>query len=79
MATIEVEVPDLKLGDENAYVRKLQFYLLYVVGKPAIIDGLYGEFTEDAVRDFQQTYGMGITGTVGANEWQQLLALPSSP
>lgn len=61
-------------GLRNDDVRELQTYL-NVIGQniaalPAVqVTGYFGPETENAVRIFQQSYGLPVTGTVGAPTW----------
>ena len=65
---------DLSLGDENEYVRQLQ-YMLRVIssfdpGIPPVEEtGVFDIATRDAVRAFQQADGLPITGAVNAATW----------
>ena len=57
----------LATGSRGDGVRVVQYLLRYVAlfdnGIPVIsVDGIYGEKTAEAVRAFQQTYGLPITG-----------------
>lgn len=60
------------------WVRDIQRYLRRIAQAderiPVIgIDGIYGTETEDAVRAFQQAYGLPINGQVDWMTWQALL------
>jgi peptidoglycan hydrolase-like protein with peptidoglycan-binding domain len=39
-----------------------------------LIDGIYGPATTDAIRRFQEQYGLTINGIVGPETWQALIA-----
>ena len=59
----------LKVGDSGEGVSTIQYYLSYIAlfvpsVLPATLDGSYGEGTAEAVRSFQRTYGLPITGEV---------------
>lgn len=75
---ISKEAPALlRRGDRGNTVRNLQYFLSYVAEYettvPTIaIDGIFGEETENAVRAFQQTYGLVPDGVVGALTWSTL-------
>ncbi len=68
---------ELSLGSRVGGVRAVQYYLDYV-GQfvPALprvtVDGIYGTNTENAVRLFQETYGLPITGVVDESTWDRL-------
>lgn len=67
----------LKEGDASVVVRELQYLLLFIGHfndqiQPVVIDGIYGPATAEAVRSFQQFYGLPQTGEVDFDTWQQL-------
>jgi peptidoglycan hydrolase-like protein with peptidoglycan-binding domain len=68
---------ELSYGAEGVGVRVLQYYLDYVAQYVATVprvlqDGIFGEDTEDAVRGFQETYGLTPDGIVGLRTWDRL-------
>ncbi len=75
---IPSEYPDfLRQGDAGRIVRDLQ-YMLAVVGdyypevRPIEYDGIFGEQTAAAVRDFQALAGLPVDGIVGPSTWRLL-------
>ena len=61
----------------NDYVRVIQQYLTFIHDSypdiPAVPDtGYFGTVTEDAVKKFQQTFGLTPTGRVDAVTWNKL-------
>ncbi len=76
---------------EKAHIRELQKMLygisLYHTAIPRIIpNGIYGAESEQAVRDFQQEFGMHVTGEANQATWdkivavyQQLIGTPPQP
>lgn len=67
----------LQLGDQNQYVRELQYYLDVISGfnnaLPSVtIDGVFGSETETAVRAFQEFYGLTVDGVVGEQTWNMI-------
>jgi len=59
----------LAIGDSGEGVSNIQYYLSYIaLFVPTVIaaalDGSYGEGTAEAVRSFQKTYGLPVTGEV---------------
>ncbi|MGE5559083.1 MAG: peptidoglycan-binding protein [Bacillota bacterium] len=55
-------------GKDVSYVQeKLQHY-----GYPVKVDGFYGFLSEDAVREFQEDYGLKGDGVVGPRTWAYL-------
>lgn len=64
----------LRLGVTGVQVRTIQYYLNVLayfngnlVSPP--IDGVYGESTAQAVRQYQQYYGLPVTGEVDLQTW----------
>lgn len=58
--------PTIKKGSKGDDVRVLQRILNLVD------DGIFGEITDEAVREFQATHGLGIDGIVGKLTWTEL-------
>ena len=72
---ITTSLPEtLSRGDTGELVFNVQYYLSYI-GEfidsiPVIgIDGNYGILTENAVKAFQETYGLPVTGVIDAVTW----------
>lgn len=70
---------DLSLNDTGDYVRQLQYMLSvlsdFVPGVPPLsITGTFDIPTRDAVRAFQQLYGLPVTGAVDAAVWDAIYA-----
>lgn len=74
---IGIEVPDFfqpkliegSLGESVTIVQRILKCLGYNVG---VIDGIYGEITEKAVKYFQRDQGLKVDGKVGSNTWKKL-------
>lgn len=65
----------LKMGNTGPSVVVLQV-LLSAVGRQTIkVDGIFGEKTRRAVRDFQSTHGLAPDGDVGKLTWPELSRL----
>ncbi|MBQ7319271.1 MAG: peptidoglycan-binding protein [Clostridia bacterium] len=67
----------LQEGSVGLGVRNLQFFLRYLSDfYPSIpsvgIDGVFGQETLQAVRDFQLTFGLPVDGIVGEQTWYAL-------
>lgn len=67
-------------GDTGSNVRMLQFYLDFISTfndfiPKVTIDGIFGQNTENAVRAYQQAYGLPITGTVNQATWDSMYEL----
>lgn len=70
----------LTLGDEGQYVTFLQEYLSVISETyPAIpavsVTGSFDQATEEAVRAFQQQFGLSPNGLVGPNTWNRIASL----
>lgn len=76
----EVQVPfstSLREGSQGIGVRTIQYYLniiAYFNGSltPPPIDGVFGPSTTQAVREFQNYYGLPATGIVNVATWNVL-------
>lgn len=60
---------ELSIGAQGNEVRVIQYLLLYVSQfdnriPPIAVDGIFGTATENAVRAFQERYGLPITGVM---------------
>lgn len=69
---------DLSVGSAGNDVKSLQVFLNRISGNyPAIpkipqADGIFDEATENAVRKFQQVFGLEATGIVNASTWYRI-------
>lgn len=72
------DYPDvLQTGDTGRIVRSLQYMLAVVADyypevRPVEVDGVYGEQTANAVRDFQALAGLPVDGITGPDTWRRL-------
>ena len=67
----------LSRGDSGIEVLNVQYFLSYLSAffstVPSVaIDGIFGEATENAVKAFQRTFELPITGTVDVSTWDIL-------
>lgn len=62
----------VRKGDRNDDVRDLQ-NALSAAGYRVFADGIFGDHTDQAVRDFQEAHGLEADGVVGARTWAALL------
>lgn len=75
---------ELKVGSAGNDVRTLQIYLNRISGNyPAIpkipaADGIFDEATSQAVRKFQQIFGLNATGIVDAATWYRITYIYTS-
>ena len=65
------EMPVLSLGDTGEDVKYLQGLLNYF-DYQLVVDGIFGIYTEQAVKDFQQSYSLVVDGVVGFDTWETL-------
>lgn len=71
--------PLLKSGSRNNFVFLLQFILKNQYNQNIDVDGIFGQKTQNAVRNFQQTNSLSVDGIVGQNTWKTLLTLTPEP
>jgi peptidoglycan hydrolase-like protein with peptidoglycan-binding domain len=64
----------VRKGSKGPAVKAVQFELRYVYGYTYVaVDGVFGQKTEWAVRDFQKKYGLKPDGVVGLLTWNALV------
>ncbi|MGM7671285.1 peptidoglycan recognition protein family protein [Microbacterium sp. A93] len=66
------DYPTVRRGDEGDAVRRVQVTLAGIGHQPGAADGVFGDATEQAVRDYQSSIGTGVDGVVGARTWGAL-------
>ena len=71
---------NLDIGSYGQPVRTVQEQLnsigsVYTAIPPVVVDGIYGESTQEAVRRFQQIFGLTPDGIVGRSTWYKLSQL----
>lgn len=66
------DYPMVRRGDEGDAVRRVQITLTGIGHQPGAADGVFGEATEQAVREYQSSIGTGVDGVVGAKTWGAL-------
>ncbi len=80
---IDPPTETVQRGDEDVAVARLQFLLGYIslfypgITSPAL-DGIFGQGTEQSVREFQQRFGLTVTGVVTAEDWEKLYEVYNS-
>ena len=67
--------PTLKKGASGNITKLLQEKLVKLGYTTNGVDGIFGNGTYSAVREFQKTRGLSIDGVVGQNTWRKLLNL----
>ncbi len=82
---IPVNPPDttIKLGDRGNTIRLLQFMLTYLSLfytsiMPLDTDGYFGPITEEAVKEFQETFSLDVTGVMTPEDWDVLYSVYNS-
>ncbi len=69
-----------QVGSEGPGVYLIQQYLAYIASvlagiPPAEPDGIYGPETEQAVRGFQEYFGIDVTGVVDRYTWNRIVLI----
>ena len=62
-------LPTLRYGDHNDYVKEWQKYLQACLLYTGKIDGIFGSLTEKAVKDWQKAQGLKADGIIGPKTW----------
>ena len=65
--------PTIRRDSRGSAVTKLQ-NLLVKYGYDLATDGIFGPKTENAVKSFQQRFGLVVDGIVGPKTWKKLIA-----
>lgn len=65
-------LPTLKKGSKGEYVLSWQQYLWINGFPPGLIDGKFGQLTEDAVKAFQFSRGLTVDGIIGPEMWNSI-------
>lgn len=71
--------PLLRTGSRGNFVYLLQFILNENYGYNLSVDGIFGNATLNAVREFQNNNSLTVDGLVGNNTWKTLLNFPPYP
>ena len=70
--------PTLNPGDTGLAASEAQYLLARYIQEPTAIDGVFGPTTEAAVQDYQQKFGLTVTGVVNHPTWVGLDRAPNS-
>src|SRR5215510_13422099 len=62
-------------GSTSQAVRAAQVLLRNKFGYSIDVDGIFGQQTENATRDFQTSQGLLVDGIIGPQTWQALIAI----
>ena len=69
---IRIDKPNQPIFEVQRFLYELGLYYEWL---PAVFpDGIYGENTEEAIKQFQKHFELPITGVVDINTWQLLYA-----
>jgi len=74
----DIRYPVLRNGSRSNYVFLLQF-ILNQNGANLTVDGVFGNRTAEAVRNFQENNSLAVDGIVGTNTWRTLLTMAPYP
>ena len=69
----EVQVPILKNGNTGPAVKNVQLLLNDQIGSHLVLDGIFGQLTEDAVKACQTFWHGTVDGIVGPQTWSALV------
>ncbi len=81
LSEVSRQFPEIiKPGDTGDYVGIIQYHLnlisrFYSSVPPVEQDGVYGSETENAVKQFQKTFGLVQDGIVGRDTWNMLYSI----
>jgi peptidoglycan hydrolase-like protein with peptidoglycan-binding domain len=64
--------PTIRLGSTGDAVRRLQRALRRTPNLGLVVDGVFSQQVESAVKDFQQGAGLVVDGVVGPQTWNAL-------
>lgn len=78
---VNVTLPKLsktttRTDKSKKHVAGLQGILKAKSGAPAVVDGIFGDKTDDAVRAWQKYHGLTVDGVVGPKTWTSILEGP---
>lgn len=76
---VDKNQPMIKKGSQGISVSALQNLLNAALTQTLKVDGIFGNKTNAAVREFQKLNGLKVDGIVGQKTWAVLLKLKSSP
>ena len=68
----------LKKGSKGDLVNYLQYKLLSRMYNPGTIDGIFGNNTLNALKQFQKDNGLSVDGIAGPNTWAKLKPIINS-
>ncbi len=68
---------EASMKDTRSHIYEMQYYLRVIqiaLGESNLLnpDGIYGEETTEAVKQFQQEFGLPVTGTADTATWDKI-------
>lgn len=83
VASVERSYPGvpLRLGDSSREVEEKQIQLNRIsrnypaIPKIPVVNGSFGESTENAVREFQSVFGLAVDGVIGKATWYKIASV----
>ncbi len=60
------------MGSTSSYVKLVQSLLIRIGYDPGVVDGIFGQMTKDAVREYQLDNGLEPDGVIGPATWGSL-------
>lgn len=69
---IKVPMYTLRKNSRGTAVKELQICLNAAIGANLKADGIFGNGTENAVKEFQKKYGLGVDGIYGAKSYNKM-------
>lgn len=72
-STVNITLKVLRNGSKHPEVYALQAMLNSYINAGLVVDGIFGNQTETAVKKYQKIRGLAVDGVVGEQTWTQLL------
>lgn len=72
-STVNITLKVLRNGSKCPEVYALQAMLNSYINAGLVVDGVFGDQTEAAVKEYQKLRGLTVDGVVGEQTWTQLL------
>lgn len=70
-----ISTATVKNGTTGMVVKRCQWYLNRAIDAGLDIDGIAGQKTETAIKNFQKKNGLAVDGICGAKTWQKLVSV----
>lgn len=72
ISTPDIDHPTLRKGDRGDYVKQWQAFLNANDYRCGTVDGIFGNNTEKAVKQYQAAHGLVADGIIGPKTWASL-------